>query len=55
MPSCARSPSAIARSARDDETILFWRRGLSLSGIALRAAMLDKVAKLGVGQRVCYA
>ena len=40
---------------RDDETILFWHRGLSLSDIALGAAMLDKAAKLGVGQRLRYA
>ena len=30
---------------RDDETILFWHRGLSLSDIALGAAMLDKVER----------
>ena len=40
---------------RDDETILFWHRGLSLSDIALGAAMLDKAAGLGIGQRLRYA
>jgi ornithine cyclodeaminase len=39
----------------DDETILFWHRGLSLSDIALGAAMLAKAAKLGIGQRLRYA
>ncbi len=34
----------------DDETILFWHRGLSLSDIALGAAMLDKAKRLGIGQ-----
>jgi alanine dehydrogenase len=40
---------------RDDETILFWHRGLSLSDIALGAAMLAKAERLGVGQRLRYA
>ncbi|MEP7276308.1 MAG: ornithine cyclodeaminase family protein [Betaproteobacteria bacterium] len=40
---------------RDDETILFWHRGLSLSDIALGAAMLDKAARLGIGQTLRYA
>ena len=39
---------------RDDETILFWHRGLSLSDIALGAAMLDKAARLGIGQTLRY-
>ena len=39
---------------RDDETILFWHRGLSLSDIALGHAMLDKAARLGIGQRLRY-
>jgi alanine dehydrogenase len=39
---------------RDDETILFWHRGLSLSDIALGHAMLDKAARLGLGQRLRY-
>jgi ornithine cyclodeaminase len=40
---------------RDEETILFWHRGLSLSDIALGAAMLEKAEKLGLGQRLRYA
>jgi len=39
---------------RDDETILFWHRGLSLSDIALGAAMLDKARRVGVGQSLQY-
>ena len=38
----------------DEETILFWHRGLSLSDIALGAAMLDKAARLGIGQTLRY-
>ena len=37
-----------------DETILFWHRGLSLSDIALGAAMLDKARASGVGQTLRY-
>jgi alanine dehydrogenase len=37
------------------ETILFWHRGLSLSDIALGHAMLEKAARLGIGQRLLYA
>jgi len=40
---------------RDDETILFWHRGLSLSDIALGAALLEKAKKKGVGTRLRYA
>jgi len=40
---------------RDDETILLWHRGLSLSDIALGAAMLDKAARMGIGQTLRYA
>ena len=40
---------------RDDETCLFWHRGLSLSDIALGAAMLAKAQGLGIGQRLRYA
>lgn len=40
---------------RDDETILFWHRGLSLSDIALGHAMLEKSKRLGVGQRLRFA
>jgi len=39
---------------RDDETILLWHRGLSLSDIALAAAMLDKARRVGVGQTLRY-
>jgi alanine dehydrogenase len=38
----------------DDETILFWHRGLALSDIALGAAMLDKARRLGIGQKLRY-
>jgi ornithine cyclodeaminase len=40
---------------RDDETILFWHRGLSLSDIALGHAMLEKADRLGFGQRLRFA
>ncbi|GAB2863162.1 ornithine cyclodeaminase family protein [Actinoallomurus bryophytorum] len=40
---------------RADETILFWHRGLSLSDIALGAAMLEKAAELGLGQKLRFA
>jgi ornithine cyclodeaminase len=39
----------------EDETILFWHRGLSLSDIALGHAMLEKAARKGIGQRLRYA
>jgi alanine dehydrogenase len=39
----------------DDETILFWHRGLSLSDIALGHAMIEKANRLGLGQRLRYA
>lgn len=38
----------------DDETTLFWHRGLSLSDIALGAAMLNKAKSLGIGQTLRY-
>ena len=40
---------------RQDETILFWHRGLALSDIALGSALLDKARRLGIGQRLRYA
>ena len=40
---------------RADETILLWHRGLSLSDIALGAAMLAKARERGVGQTLRYA
>ena len=39
----------------DAETILFWHRGLSLSDIALGAAMLAKASAAGIGQRLRFA
>ena len=39
---------------RDDETNLFWHRGLSLSDIALGCAMLDKATRLGIGQTLRF-
>jgi alanine dehydrogenase len=39
----------------DQETILFWHRGLSLSDIALGHAMLEKAKALGVGQTLRFA
>jgi len=44
----------LAGRERDDETILFWHRGLSLSDIALGHAMLEKAARLGLGTRLRY-
>ncbi|HZH07171.1 MAG TPA: ornithine cyclodeaminase family protein [Lautropia sp.] len=38
----------------DDETNLFWHRGLSLSDIALGAAMLEKAKRLNIGQRLRF-
>ena len=39
----------------EDETILFWHRGLSLSDIALGHAMLAKGERLRIGQRLRFA
>jgi alanine dehydrogenase len=39
----------------EDETILFWHRGLSLSDIALGHVMLEKAARRGIGHRLRYA
>ena len=39
----------------DEETILFWHRGLSLSDIALGHAMLAKAAALGIGTQLRFA
>ena len=38
----------------DDETNLFWHRGLSLSDIALGAAMLEKAQRMNLGQRLLF-
>ena len=40
---------------REDETILFWHRGLSFSDIALGHAMLEKAARMGIGQRLRWS
>ncbi len=40
---------------RDDETILFWHRGLSTSDIALGHALLDKARRGSVGQKLRFA
>ena len=39
----------------NEETILFWHRGLSLSDIALGHAMLEKARAMGIGQRLRFA
>lgn len=39
----------------EDETILLWHRGLSLSDIALGHAMLEKAKRLEIGQRLRFA
>ena len=39
----------------EDETILFWHRGLSLSDIALGSAMLSKAENMGLGTRLRFA
>jgi len=39
----------------DDETILLWHRGLSLSDIALGHALLTKAQQAGIGQRLRFA
>jgi alanine dehydrogenase len=36
----------------DDERILFWHRGLSLSDIALGHALVEKARRLGVGKKL---
>lgn len=40
---------------RDDETILFWHRGLSTTDIALGHAMLEKARGIGLGQTLKFA
>jgi alanine dehydrogenase len=39
---------------RDDERILFWHRGLSITDIALGEAMLAKAGELGIGTTLPY-
>jgi alanine dehydrogenase len=38
----------------EEETILFWHRGLSLSDIALGHALMAKASAIGAGQRLRY-
>ncbi|VTU13902.1 ornithine cyclodeaminase family protein [Variovorax sp. RA8] len=38
----------------EDETNLFWHRGLSLSDIALGSAMLEKAKRMGLGQQLRF-
>ena len=38
----------------EQETILFWHRGLSLSDVALGYALLQKAQRLGIGQRLRF-
>lgn len=40
---------------RDDETILFWHRGLGITDIALGHAFLGKARRAGIGQQLRYA
>jgi ornithine cyclodeaminase len=40
---------------RDDETILFWHRGLSITDIALGHALLQKAKRRSVGQQLRFA
>ncbi|HEX4779677.1 MAG TPA: ornithine cyclodeaminase family protein [Usitatibacter sp.] len=40
---------------RDDETILLWHRGLSITDIALGHALLAKADAMGIGQRLRFA
>ena len=39
---------------REDETILFWHRGLSLTDIALGAAILEKARRMDIGQMLVF-
>ena len=39
---------------RDEETILFWHRGLSLSDIALGSALLRKAGANSIGQTLRF-
>lgn len=38
----------------DDETILFWHRGLSITDIALGMALLQKAEGMGIGQQLRF-
>jgi ornithine cyclodeaminase len=39
----------------DEETILFWHRGLSTTDVALGAAMVEKARAMNIGQRLRFA
>ncbi len=39
----------------DEETNLFWHRGLSITDVALGMKMLEKAAKMGIGQQLRFA
>ncbi|NEK18589.1 ornithine cyclodeaminase family protein [Rhizobium leguminosarum] len=39
----------------DEETILFWHRGLSTTDVALGAAMVAKAREMNIGQRLRFA
>jgi len=45
---------ARAGRERDEETILFWHRGLSITDVALGEALLDKAGASGVGSLLPY-
>jgi ornithine cyclodeaminase/alanine dehydrogenase-like protein (mu-crystallin family) len=45
---------SLAGRERDDETILFWHRGLSITDIALGEAMIAKAQERGLGTRLPY-
>ena len=46
---------ATGTRVRDDETILFWHRGLSLSDIALAHALLEQAEREGIGTSLRFA
>ena len=39
---------------REDETILFWHRGLSTNDIALGQLVYEKAIKMGIGTTLKY-
>jgi Predicted ornithine cyclodeaminase, mu-crystallin homolog len=60
-PSATSTPSSAIIVAgakpgreRDDETILFWHRGLGTTDIALGHALLQKARSSGVGQTLRF-
>lgn len=44
----------LAGREREDETILFWHRGLATSDIALGVFIMEKAKRVGVGTRLPY-